>query len=110
MDLTSGYWFDKTNIVKARLLYSHKAKIQGRYLVELTIHEVGKAARYPDGIKYGLICIDLAKGATVLMDNHHPKGPHIHIGDEELPYEYIDQDRLIDDFRQLVLERMGVKL
>lgn len=24
------------------------------------------------------------------MDNHHPKGPHIHVNDKEFDYEYIN--------------------
>jgi hypothetical protein len=44
------------------------------------------------------------------MDNHHPKGPHIHINDDESDYEYISDDKLIEDFEKLVLQHLGVKL
>jgi hypothetical protein len=44
------------------------------------------------------------------MDNHHPKGPHMHINDKEYAYEYISDDRLIEDFEKLVLNHLGVKL
>jgi len=44
------------------------------------------------------------------MDNHHPKGPHIHLDDQELKYEFIDDDRLIEDFVRLVLEHLEVKI
>jgi hypothetical protein len=44
------------------------------------------------------------------MDNHHPKGPHIHINDDELPYEFKDLDQLVADFRQLINEHMGVQI
>jgi hypothetical protein len=44
------------------------------------------------------------------MDNHHPKEPHIHIDDLEMPYEFLDLDQLIDDFRSLVSEHMGVQI
>lgn len=44
------------------------------------------------------------------MDNHHPKGPHIHVDNAESPYRYVDEDRLIRDFRALVFESMGVKI
>jgi hypothetical protein len=50
--------------MKAQLRYYVKNKIQGRYVVELSIHEVGKSAQYPDGIKYGLICKDLMADFT----------------------------------------------
>jgi hypothetical protein len=73
--------------MKAHLRYYVKNRIQNRYVVELSIYDVGKSAQYPDGIKYGLICKDLKSGDFILMDNHHPKGPHIHINDQALSYE-----------------------
>ena len=96
--------------MKAHLRYFVKNKIHGRYVVELSIYEVGKSAKYPDGIKYGLICKDLKTGKSVLFDNHHPKGPHIHISEREFPYEYFDDEQLIKDFEMLVLKELGVKL
>ena len=78
--------------------------------MELSIHEVGKSSRYPDGIKYGLICKDLRTGDYVLMDNHHPKGPHVHVNEREFVYEYTNDDKLIEDFEMLVLKELGVKL
>ena len=96
--------------MKAALRYYVKKKLQGRYVLELSIHEVGKSKNYPDGIKYGLICIDIKTGKKVLMDNHHPKGPHIHINDDESEYEYTSDDKLIEDFEKLVLQHLGVKL
>jgi hypothetical protein len=96
--------------MKARLRYYIKNKVHDRYVVELSIYEVGKSSKYPDGIKYGLICKDLKTGDFVLLDNHHPKGPHVHINDDEFPYEYVDDDRLIADFEMMVLKELGVKL
>lgn len=96
--------------MKANLRFFSKNRIQGRYVVELSIHEVGKSKKYPDGIKYGLICRDLRTDAYVLMDNHHPKGPHVHVNDREFVYKYVNDDKLIDDFKMLVLKELGVKL
>jgi len=96
--------------MKAKLVYWHKARLQGRYILEWKIHQVGKSRKYVDGIKYGLILLDELSGRRVLMDNHHPKGPHMHVDDEERPYRYVDENRLIKDFRELVLECMGVKI
>lgn len=96
--------------MKAHLRYYSKSKVQGRYVVELSIYEVGKSVKYPDGIKYGLICKDLKTGDYVLLDNHHPKGPHVHINDREFAYEYVDDDKLIEDFQMFVLRELGVKL
>lgn len=96
--------------MKAHLRYYTKNKVQNRYVVELSIYEVGKSTNYPDGIKYGLICKDLKTGEYVLLDNHHPKGPHVHINDREFSYEYVDDEKLIEDFQMFVLQELGVKL
>jgi hypothetical protein len=44
------------------------------------------------------------------MDNHHPKGPHIHINDEEFGYDFVGDEQLIEDFQNWVLKELGVKL
>lgn len=44
------------------------------------------------------------------MDNHHPKGPHVHINDRELSYAFVNDEQLIKDFQKLVFEELGVKL
>jgi len=41
--------------MKAALVYWHKARLKGRYILEMKIHRVGKSEKYPNGIKYGLI-------------------------------------------------------
>lgn len=96
--------------MKAPLIVWHKARVGGRYIIELKIHQVGRSTKYPDGVKYGLICKDLKSGKKVLMDNHHPKGHHIHLDEQQQQYDFRDSDRLIDDFKALVLQHMEVKL
>jgi len=96
--------------MKAVLKYSSKLTIKNRYVLELTIHEVVDNKKYPDGIKYGLICFDTKTKKRVLLDNHHPKGPHIHIDQSELPYEYENEDKLIEDFKKLVFEHLEIKI
>ena len=96
--------------MKATLVYWHRARLRERYLLEMKIHRVGKSERYRDGLKYGLILVDERSGRRVLMDNHHPKGPHVHVEDKERPYQYVDESRLIEDFKALVLEYMGVQI
>lgn len=96
--------------IGAALVYWHKARIQERYVLEMEIHQVGKSDKYQNGIKYGLIFVDIETGKKVLMDNHHPKGPHIHLDNLELTYEYTNENQLIEDFKLLVLEHMEVKL
>ena len=84
--------------------------LQGRFLLEMKIYQVGKSSKYKDGIKYGLILVDTKTGKRVLMDNHHPKGPHIHLDQKEISYEYVSDDKLIQDFKILVFQHMGVQL
>ncbi len=96
--------------MKAHLKYYLKNKVHDRYIVELSIFDVCKSSQYPDGIKFGLICKDLKTGNFVLLDNHHPKGPHVHINDREFNYDYVNDDRLISDFEVLVFKELGVKL
>jgi hypothetical protein len=36
------------------------------------------------------------------IDNHKPKGPHLHLGNKELPYTYQDEEILLIDFWDLV--------
>lgn len=76
----------------------------------MEIYNVGKTAKYKDGVKYRIIVIDPKTKRRVLMDNHHPKGPHIHIDDKEVSYNFHNVDKLTDDFAQLVMEHLEVKL
>ena len=96
--------------MKASLIYWHKARVKEHYVLEMAIHKIGKTAQYPDGVKYGLIFIDLKSKDRVLMDNHHPKGAHIHVNAQEIAYEYVNEEKLIEDFKGLVLANMGVKI
>lgn len=92
------------------MVYWHKARIHDRYILEMEIYKVAKSVRYPDGVKFGLILVDPKTGKQVLIDNHHPKGPHMHLNDQEMPYQYIDEDKLIRDFKEMVLTNMEVKI
>lgn len=94
--------------MKATLVRHEKFIVKRRFVIEITVHQVQKSNRYSDGLKWGLICVDQQRGTKVLMDNHHPKGPHVHIDDEELPYEFRNLDQLVADFRRLINEYMGV--
>ena len=104
------YWCGKTNIMKAKEIVRHKAEIQERYIIELVAHEIGRSKRYPQAIKYSLICFDKNTKKKILMDNHHPKGHHIHLDGEEIFYKFTTWEKLIVDFEKLVLDNMGVKL
>ena len=96
--------------MKAVLVRHEKFIVRRRYTIEISVHQIPHSVKYKDGLKWGLICIDRQTGMKVLMDNHHPKGAHIHIDDKELPYEFSGLDQLVRDFRQLITEHMGVQI
>ena len=96
--------------MKAHLVRHEKFIVRRRYVVEVSVHQVAKSEKYRDGLKWGLICVDQSTGRRVLMDNHHPKGPHIHIDDDELPYDFRGLDQLVTDFRRLIIEHIGVRI
>jgi hypothetical protein len=96
--------------MKARLVYWQKALLQDRYILEMKIHEVLKSSQYEDGVRYRLIAVDQETGRRVLMDNHHPKGHHAHFDKMEIPYEFVNEETLIEDFKRMVLEHLEVKL
>ncbi|MEK6624386.1 MAG: DUF6516 family protein, partial [Bdellovibrionota bacterium] len=54
---------------------------------------------YPHRIKHSLFCVNLeTKGVIIGFDNHRPKGPHKHMGDNEVDYRFDSTDQLLDDF------------
>jgi len=96
--------------MKAILRFHENFRIQDRYVVEMTMHEVTDTKRFLAGVKYGLICLDTKTGKSILMDNHHPKSDHIHINDSEILYEFKTVEKLIEDFKKLVYEHLGVSI
>lgn len=96
--------------MKATLVRYEKFVVRRRYVVEMSVHQVPHSNRYKDGLKWSLICVDRISGKRLLMDNHHPKGPHIHFDSDEISYDFTGLDQLISDFRRLVTEHMGVQI
>ena len=97
--------------MKAVLKFHEKYRFDDRYIIEISFYEVNETKLYPHGVKYGLICYDSKSGDRVLIDNHHPKSHHIHLGSKELAYEFVSPEQLIKDFKKYVFEHiMGVKL
>ncbi len=69
-------------------------------IAELKIWKVSTSKDYPRGTKFSLF---LVSGGQVLvgLDNHKPKGPHLHLGNQELPYLFRNEADLILDFWDL---------
>lgn len=97
-------------MVKAILEYWEKNYFNNnRYVLEISIWSVDDS-RYPGGVKYSLIFLDTRTKKKILLDNHHPKGPHVHFGDKELPYRYKNEKKLVQDFKSFVYQHFGVKI
>ena len=94
----------------SQLIHYFKEEIKKKYILELSIHRIKGDDRYPDKIKYSLMFMEIKTGRRVLMDNHHPKGHHLHLDDTELKYNYVDNDSLVGDFKRYILEHFGEKL
>lgn len=78
-------------------------------ILELAIWRVPATSRAPVGVRYRLAFVRAGEATpAILYDNHHPKGPHRHVGGVEEPYGFQDVDRLLVDFRADVRRIKGV--
>ena len=70
-------------------------------IAEIRIWRIPRSLHYPEGRKFSLFLV--CDGKTVVgMDNHRPKGPHLHLGEGETVYKYRGDERLVSDFWDLV--------
>jgi hypothetical protein len=88
--------------VKAEPVFKEKRMLSNQItgaaaVAELKIWNVPKSKDYPEGRKFSLF---LVSGGEVVVgiDNHKPKGPHLHLGNRELAYLYRDEKSLLEDF------------
>src|SRR5262249_35563459 len=69
--------------------------------LEIVVWQVRGTTDYPEGIKYRAWFSE--DGATLFgMDNHKPRGPHLHIRDIEVGYVFRGIDALIEDVVAMV--------
>jgi hypothetical protein len=65
------------------------------------VWEVPRSSDYPRGRKFSLFLV--VDGNVVIgIDNHKPKGPHLHRHGQEQPIVVADEERLLGDFWELV--------
>lgn len=84
---------------KASLILDKKESTDDGLLIQLKVWRITKSDRYPLGLKYRLVLVDPARHEVLLLfDNHWPKGPHVHWGDQERPYEFFSLEVLLKDF------------
>ena len=98
--------------MKASLVSYEKQYIGKAFVLEMAVWRVPEhdLKRFPEGYKYSLILVDRKTNKKVLMDNHHPKGHHIHLDDLELDYVFVSLDELVKDFKSFCLKHMGVSI
>jgi hypothetical protein len=97
---------------KAEQIFFHEY-YHGPYIkVKISIWKLPEKnwIRYPIKFKYSLICINTKTGQKVLMDNHHPKGPHVHLDNVELNYNFKDVKGLLVDFKDYCRQHMEIGL
>ncbi|HJY83036.1 MAG TPA: DUF6516 family protein [Candidatus Binatia bacterium] len=71
----------------------------GRYLQEVRISTFPANQDFPEGIRYSLCLVDRQTGEVVLLyDIHRGKSHHRHFRGEESPYEFVEEDKLLEDF------------
>lgn len=91
--------------MKATILFHEKRLLRNprtgdAAVAELKVWSVPHSRDYSQGRKFSLFLV--AGGDVVLgIDNHKPKGPHLHLGNRELPYLYRDDASLLRDFWDL---------
>lgn len=84
--------------MKALRIFYDKAVLPDGAIVEMTLWQLPRATtERPHGLKYSLF-YGLSGKRIVGYDNERGKGDHRHLGKSEMPYRFIDEAQLLDDF------------
>jgi hypothetical protein len=87
----------------AELLFREKRACAGG-VIELVVWRVPEPLSPSEhSFKYRLAFVFEGK-RVVGYDNERGKDDHRHVGNTETPYKFVDEDRLLEDFRQDVKE------
>lgn len=87
----------------AELLYREKRSYAGG-VIEMIVWRLPEPippSEHP--YKYRLVFVRDGK-RVVGYDNERGKGDHKHLGERELRYRFVDEDKLLDDFWRDVME------
>jgi len=77
-------------------------------ILELVIWRVPTSPRSPSGVRYRLAFVRPdQENPVVLYDNHPPKGHHRHVEGVQEGYDFVDVDKLLEDFVADVRRIMG---
>ena len=84
--------------MKAKLIY-HDKKEAGGYITEVIIWQLPKkTSDRPHGIKYRCYYGNIFGRCLVRYDNETGKGDHKHLDNKEIPYRFINVEKLMQDF------------
>jgi len=87
-------------LLHQKLALAHKSNARIA-VFEMIVFKIPKSIDFPQGIKYRAWLSE--DGETVFgFDNHKPKGPHLHIGNKEIGYNYRGVDELIFDIKEMI--------
>jgi hypothetical protein len=85
--------------MKAALLLSTRNILQPDVFVEIVLWRVPNPVRgSTHGYKYRLALV-VENTCVLRYDNEAGKGDHKHVGNIEIPYEFVGMNRLLADFR-----------
>ena len=84
--------------MRATLLFNRRVAVTDTAFAELVLWALPRALR-GSGHTYKYRLAFVVNEVCVLRyDNEAGKGDHIHTGDQERPYRFVDPDRLVADF------------
>lgn len=81
----------------AKLIYHNKEKTNEGDIIEWNVWKVKKSKDFPHGLKYRLVYVHNNQRIRG-YDNERSKGDHKHYFDKEIKYEFINIEKLFDDF------------
>ena len=84
----------------ATLLLHEKRLVEGAAgigVAELMVWSVPRSKDHPAGRKFRLFFV--VEGRVVVgLDDHKPKGPHLHLDGREVAYDFTTVEKLVEDF------------
>jgi len=88
--------------LRARRLIASKLTLDSGFIEEVKVWSVPVSEKYPEGIRFRLALVRGTGEIALLYDNHWPKGPHVHGGGTQAPYQFKSVEQLLKDFLEHV--------
>jgi hypothetical protein len=103
--LTTQPGVAKVSNTRARLILQERRVLTQRAFVELVAWQLPTPVQGSSHhLKYRLAYVANQR-CVIRFDNEAGKGNHKHIGDKQLPYEFVDLDQTLVDFWRAVRQR-----